>query len=86
MSLEKYRQVTFTHRHQHVGISGIVLCAAALAIPPRYPLCFLIPLLQISARTRTSVAAIRGNNLWLIVSVISSLLIVQSVFFVLVDC
>ena len=68
------------------GISGIVLCAAALAKPPRYPLCILIPLLQISALTCTSVAAIRGNKLWLILSAISSLLVVQSVLFVLVDC
>jgi hypothetical protein len=68
------------------GISGIVLGAAALAIPPRYPLCILIPLLQISALTCTSVAAIRGNKLWLILSAISSLLVVQSVLFVLVDC
>jgi hypothetical protein len=29
------------------GVSGIVLCTAALAIPPRYPPCILIPLLQI---------------------------------------
>jgi len=68
------------------GISGIVLCAAALALSPRYPLCILIPLLQISALTCTSVAAIRGNKLWLILSAISSLLVVQSVLFVLVDC
>lgn len=68
------------------GISGVVLCAAALAIPPRYPLCILIPVLQISALACTSVAAIRGNTLWLIVSVISGVLIVQSVLFVLLDC
>ncbi len=68
------------------GLSGIVLCAAAFAVPPRYPVCVLIPLLQISGLACSIVAAIRGCKTWLIVSVIAGLLSAQAILFVLVDC
>ena len=68
------------------GLSAIVLSFSALAIPPRHPLCILIPLLQISALACSAVAAIRGNKLWLVLTFIAGLLTVQAVLFVLVDC
>jgi hypothetical protein len=69
-----------------LGVSGIVLCTAAFAVPPHYPLCVFIPLLHISALICSCVAAIRGSKRWLIFSAIACLLVAQSVLFVLVDC
>jgi hypothetical protein len=88
MSRVKHGKITCKHQNQceQVGASGVVLCVAAFAVPPHYPLCVLIPLLQISALVCSSVAAIRGNELWLILTVIAGLLTVRAVLFVLVDC
>jgi hypothetical protein len=68
------------------GVASIVFCTAGFAVPPQYPLCIFMPLLQISALTCSVVAAIRGNKRWLILSAITAILTAQSVLFILVDC
>ena len=68
------------------GVAGVVFCVAGIVVPPKYPLCAFMPLLQILALTCSVAAAIRGNKRWLILSAITAVLTAQSVLFVLVDC
>jgi hypothetical protein len=82
-----------SHRLSHVGArinkwgaAGVVFCAASYAVPPHYPFCILLLILEISGLGCSIVAAIRGSKNWLILSAIASLLTAQTVLFVLVDC
>jgi len=68
------------------GVASIVICAAAFAVPPDYPFCVFMPLLQISALTCSVVGAIRGSKRWLILSAITAILSAQAILFILVDC
>jgi hypothetical protein len=68
------------------GVSGIVFSVVAFAIPLRYPFCVLMPIGHLCALTCSIVAATRGSKLWLLLSAISALLVIQAVLAVLVEC
>jgi hypothetical protein len=68
------------------GVSGIALTALALAIPFRHPVCLLWPPTLLAALACCIVAAVRGNKLWPVLSVISAALAAQAALAVFVEC
>jgi membrane protein YdbS with pleckstrin-like domain len=68
------------------GAAGLLLLAASLVVPFRYPYCIPSLILQICALACSIVAALRESKWWWILSGITAILVAQMVFAVVVEC
>jgi hypothetical protein len=68
------------------GIAAIGFCTVGFAVPFHAPLCLLMPVAFICALTCSIVAAVKGSKYWLILSVISAILVAQTILAVTVEC